>query len=333
MTLESHRKIESTLSSVFRYNNFTYKYEGDNIELKQILNELEVYMKYIKRLRNRYGINKNYSMESIIEKILLPIAKDNYKFHIQAFYESLKYVKEKLEPFCEKSNGDAKNNDITVGECPYIKGILSLLNDLIIDFNEIYWQIEEHFLNNPQDRKSGVRRVIMGREILYSSIDILIKNLPNKESYHSAVSIFLLRQTIEISILRALNICYFIDNNGKEQKFKIDDIFDFIQNNKKYIKIPVSISLLEKIINWSNFYIHKGVSGYHWQIIMSQLALIPLHRMSQDDKNTSIHGIQINKNFYYNDLEPKIKECLKLKDAQVIRFENPECLLTDNVFE
>ena len=66
---------------------------------------------------------------------------------------------------------------------------------------------------------------------------------------------------------------------------------------------------------------------------MSQLALIPLHRMSQDDKNTSIYGIQINKNFYYNDLEPKIKEFLKLKDAQVIRFENPECLLTDNVFE
>lgn len=340
MTLESHRKIELTLATIFRYNSLAGKYEGENIELRQVLDELNDYLNYVKKLKPKYNIKKEHSLEDIAKEIFSKIKnkdrmnhiKHHFNCHIEAFEISLKDVQRDLELICNnEDNCNVKVGDNLLGR--YIKGRLALLRDLIFDFNEIYWQIEEYIYDRPQKMKSSVRRMIMGREILDSSICILKREVLYSGISYSPVSIFLLRQSIEISMLRALGIYSFVDKEGIELKYSLNQIYKFLKKNKKYIKIPVEISLLDKIVQWTNLYVHKAITKYCWQIIVAQKVLIPLHTMSKDDKNMSIYGIQINKNFYYNDLEPKIKECLKLKDAQVIRFENPECLLTDNVFE
>lgn len=59
MTLESHRKIELTLSSVFKYNSLAGKYEGENIELRQVLDELNDYLNYVKKLKPNIILKKN----------------------------------------------------------------------------------------------------------------------------------------------------------------------------------------------------------------------------------------------------------------------------------
>lgn len=328
-TIEEYRKIEITINRVFTYNFF----QGDEILLKQILDEINLYLKWVDSLKVKYKIRKEHSIEHIAEQIFSEtITKNNFKYHIEAFCISLIAVKEDLNSICE---ADDDENKIKVKDCSYIKGILALLKDLILDFNEIYWQIEEVFFNNPQDTKSGRRRMFMGREIFKSSKDILKRQVSYGEISYSSVSIFLLRQSIEITILRALGIYSFVDDKNKEQKVKLDKLLCFIKDNKKYIKFPVKTSILKKIIKWSNPYVHKAIMHLHWQIIISQKTLLPLFVGGEDKQTMSIHGaIQINMDFYQNNLESELIKHLGLKNnVRTIRIENPDCLLTKNIFE
>ena len=318
---EKYRKIEETLSNIFNSKN-------NDIYLKQILDEISIYLNWVKELKLKYRIKKEHSIEYIAQQILSKITKSNFKYHIEAFYISLKEVASDLNKI-----DDAYK--IKISNCNnYIKGVLALLNDLILDFNEIYWQIEEIMLNNPQSRKSGRRRMFMGREIFKSPKDIVRRLVNYDEISYSSISVFLLRQSIEITILRALGIYSFVDINNCEQKIKLDKIIDFIEKNKKYIKIPVEMPILKKIIKWSNPYVHKAVMNLHWQIIIAQKVLLPLFVGGKDKNSWSIHGaIKINKKFYHNDLEQDLIIYLKLKNTKIIKFNKPDCLLTDNNFE
>ena len=87
----------------------------------------------------------------------------------------------------------------------------------------------------------------MGRENFKSSKDIVRRLVNYDEISYSSISVFLLRQSIEITILRALGIYSFVDINNCEQKIKLDKIIDFIEKNKKYIKIPVEMPILKKL--------------------------------------------------------------------------------------
>lgn len=349
MTLEAHRKIESTLETIFYNKNCDY----ENIKLKQVLDELEVYIKFIKSLRSRYGIKKDYSIESIAENIFSPMLKDNYKFHIEAFYVSLLYIQENLKKSHESKGfagvfignnvtigdntiieGNAKTrNDIKISECPDARGILELLNDLIIDFRSIYWIIEKEFYNNVNIEVLGINRAINGLEMLDLAKNVLNIQLPYLRRSYSCISIFLFRQLIEVSILRAFGVYAFFDENIKEAKFSLSNIFDFLRKNKKYIKIPVKISVLEKITQWSNTYIHKAVLQYHWEIIIAYKILLPLYSLSKNEKAVSIYGIQINKQFYDTELEKSLKNALKLENTEPLRFDFGSCFLTDETFE
>lgn len=325
-----YQKIEITLSKIFAIANWEC---NDNISLQQILNEIDEYIKYVDSLKKKYSKKqKSYTDEHIAEDIFSEITIDNFRLHIEAFYISIKAIKDELCSICKN------NEEIKIGNYfynGYIKGRLLLLNDIILDFNEIYWQIEEYFFNRPQPRKSGRRRIFMGREIFETSKSILRRQVSYQQHAYSSVSVFLLRQTIEITTLRALNIYGFFDNEGNKQKFRLEDILDFIENNKKYIKFPVKLSILKKIIKWSNPYIHAGFMYYHWQIIIAQKVLQLLFRGGEDNKSKSTHGaIKINRKFYENQLEKDLIKFLGLKNnIEIKKLGKPDCLLTDNTFD
>lgn len=334
-------KLEKSLNTIFKYNQVEQKYRGDDILLKQVINELDLYLNWLSNLKTNYGIKKDYSPEHIAEQIFTCITKDNFKYHIEAMYMSANNIKENLYNLFNKLLENDKDcaEKIMIGDVKYsndIKGQLALLNDLIIDFNEVYWQIEEKFCQRPQNRKSGKRRILMGREIYKASIDVLYR-MPNHNTIsYSVVSVFLLRQAIEVTVLRALGIVYFLDKNEQEQKIKFDKILDFIEKNKKYIKFPVSKSLLKKITKWSNLYVHKGIIYYNWQIIIAQNVLSALFSGGEDNNHKSIFGaIKINRNFYENNMETELINFLFKNNAdniRLVKYKDPECLLTDKTF-
>lgn len=342
MEFDDRIRLETSLNTIFRHDQFEQKYCGDDILLKQVIDELDLYLNWLANLKTKYNIRKEYSLEHIAEQIFFKyVTKDNFKYHIAAMYISVNEIQKNLNDLYDELLENDKDyaEKITISEPKYsniIKGQLALLNDLIIDFNENYWKIEEYFFQRPQRRKSVKSRVLMGMEIYQASIDALYR-VPNyKTISYNTVSIFLLRQAIEVTILRAFGIICFLDKNNTEQKIKFDKILDFIENNSQYIEFPISKSLLKKIMNWSNIYIHKGFMHFNWEIIIAQNVLSALFRGGKDEKQWSIFGsIKINRNFYENNMEKELINFLFENNAdniRLVKYKDPECLLTDKTF-
>ncbi|MGF7441499.1 hypothetical protein [Campylobacter concisus] len=322
--IEKYRQIESTLKLLL-----DNKHE---VSLKQILDEIDIYLQWLSSIKSKYGITKEYPLEHISEQIFSDITRDNYKMHVLAMSITIEEVRSDLKRICQEDK-DGSNIKANSNNC--VKGLLALLNDIILDINEVLWQIEEIIFQNPQTTKSGRRRLFFGREIFGTSKNIVRRLVDYSGISYSSASVFLIRQAIEVTILRALGIIAFVDKDGKEQKFKMDKIFNFIKNNRKNIKFPIEFSILDKIIKWSDVYVHKGIMYYHWQIIVAQKVLLPLFRAGNDGKNYSLSGaIQINRQFYEKELDKELIKFLELRDdVTARRLKSPDSLLTDKVFE
>ena len=309
--IEKYRQIESTLKLLL-----DNKHE---VSLKQILDEIDIYLQWLSSIKSKYRITKKYTLEHISEQIFSDITRNNYKMHVLAMSITIEEVRSDLKRICQE---DKDGSNIKANSNNYVKGLLALLNDIILDINEVLWQIEEIIFKNPQTTKSGRRRLFCGREIFSTSKNIVRRLVDYSGISYSSASVFLIRQAIEVAILRALGIIAFVDKDGKEQKFKMDKIFNFIKNNRKNIK-------------WSDVYVHKGIMYYHWQIIVAQKVLLPLFRAGTDGKNYSLSGaIQINRQFYKKELDKELIKFLELRDdVTARRLKSPDSLLTDKVFE
>jgi len=71
---EKHRKIEETLSNIFNFKN-------NDIYLKQILDEISVYLNWVQELKLKYRIKKEHSIEYIAQQILSKIIISRVCWH------------------------------------------------------------------------------------------------------------------------------------------------------------------------------------------------------------------------------------------------------------
>ncbi len=167
-------------------------------------------------------------------------------------------------------------------------------------------------------------------------------------------SVFLIRQSIELKLYGILGISD-IHHANSSVKIKLLDLFKFIdKNNQIKWEFKLSKSNLEKIILWTNDYVHNGVISSLWLIETAQYFIKDLFKSNQDDflvqlnklcneasfSDTqtipySIHcSVKIGKEYYNNKLRVDfinylISENPKLKEGKVkiIVKSRPECML------
>ena len=155
MEFDDRNRLEISLKRIFEYHQFEEKYYGDDILLKQIIDELDLYLNWLANLKMKYNIKQDYPLQHIAEQIFVGdfFAKDNFKYHIAAMYFSVNEIRKNLYELLKNDKDNA--DKITISAPKYlnvIKGQLALLNDLIIDFNELYWKIEEYFYGRERDK-------------------------------------------------------------------------------------------------------------------------------------------------------------------------------------
>ncbi len=315
MNIESYREIELTLRNIF--NNTVVKEE---ISLTKVIEQIQQYQQWISELKKEFGIKKICSLEHITNQIFSKntIDKNMCKMHIMAMEIAVKDIYDDLTR--QDENWGINNH--------YIKGKLALLNDVILDINELIWKCKEAFLNEPQNRKSGRRRLFDSREIFFSSKNLLRRHFFYNDISFSSISVFLIRQSIEIKTLNCLGIYNIIDKEEIPKKIKLEDLLSFIEKNK-YIEFPVKKSLLLKIIKWSNSYIHRGVMHYHWEIILAHKILQPLFSMGEGKTMISLNGaVKIEKKYFndalYNDLLKHLD--FSIENTKIIKI-SPEAII------
>lgn len=132
----------------------------------------------------------------------------------------------------------------------------------------------------------------------------------------SAVS---LRQTIELKMQRILGVADYFDLKGQKIFTNHYFFFDFILQNKSHIDLSsLNIRIIQKVFEFCNICVHKGIMPYYWQMYYATKFCDPLFfdPDNKKRKNWSIHSsIRITN---YNHLKTK------LENELLEKFPKPE---------
>jgi len=293
--------------------------EQEEYTWEDILSKLATYKIWITTLITDFSIKKQYTDEHIAEHIFCNhnISKTICKYHIVAIKQCIKDLEDELLA--------SKKQNIPATE-KYIKGKLALLKDIVLDTYELIGQCEEVFLQKTATLKLGRRRIFASNEIYNNSKNLLRRHFYYNDITFSSISVFLIRQSIETKVLNSLGIYSIVDENDEAVKFKLESIVEFINQNEN-IKFPIKKSILLKITKWTNYYIHRGIMHYHWQIIWAHKVLQPLFSMGVGETKIHLYGaVKINKDYFDNKLEAELLKYLNITEAKINKC-NPEALI------
>ena len=274
---------------------------------------------------------KNYKDEHIAEQI----------FHRERERKDLKeWAKYELvaaKRLFEWSRDLIKANAVDPQITSLVEVEMKFLKDV---FTELMVLIEEaYFYVRAESAKFGgwkKRNVIHSDEIFFASRMLSKEMIIEKERGHFAIrptSIFLIRQAIEIRIKNGLGIDIITEKSGKLVKLPVEVLLQILEkvqkNNPQSIDFPIKISILKKIIKWSNYYIHGGFSPFLWDIVWAQHILKPLFSRGSYKKWHSRYGaIKITKGCY-DSIDKMIKKLMNRKDIVVHRQAHPEAIIME----
>jgi hypothetical protein len=122
-------------------------------------------------------------------------------------------------------------------------------------------------------------------------------------------SVFLIRQSIELKIKNALGINFICDNTGRMIKFPGDKLMEFFFS-KSEIELPnIKKSIVRKIHNWSQYFVHGGYVLNLWQIDIAHDLLNPLFDKGERNGSLSIYGgVKIKKEYYETNFKKDLEE-------------------------
>ena len=326
MYLDAKTKLKYELRTIFPIipigNN------NSEFSLERIFSLIDDYIHiYLNKIKENLKIINENSLENIVREVFNQnINANNIKWHVLAVEYSVNIIYKELRNI----SNQVENYNIISLKNPYIKGRLALLNDVIQDFDEFESKYECLLLGE-KSNISFCRRSFSSREPFFNSREILRRNFYYNDITFSSVSVFLIRQSIELKLLRCLGIQKIKKEKDKKinAKYTQKQLLSFFKGNQ-YIYIPVDTDILLKIIRWTNIYIHEGYMNYHWLIILSQEYLKKLFISPIDSKSINLDGsIKIDENYFKTDLLDELLLKLKLDKRKVFieKSSSPEAII------
>ena len=191
------------------------------------------------------------------------------------------------------------------------KHIVDLIFDLAPFMDQIMRKKDPNYQFIAGGKSYSQNSIWMFREAsnLFWSSTVADKNLLSHMSA-IALSVFALRQAVEIRFRRAIGILKIVDEaNQNDAKLRHDFILDFVAKNLDLIELKIgSMINLTRIYKWTNFSIHTGGMPRIWEI---QFALEYCGKVFEPDAPDPKKGWDINSSV-------KIKNYAELKK----RWEN-----------
>ena len=166
----------------------------------------------------------------------------------------------------------------------------------------------------------GKRFYIDAYETFSASRQILRKHIVEKAVGNFVLgptSILLIRQSIELWLKGIFGINYITDEKGNLLKLQPERLFELLKS--KSVSIPVSGTVINKIHQWTQPYVHAGWMSHTWEIEQAQFVLIPIFHSEK---------IKIQKT-YYNKVEQLLQGILKNPTLKLNRLTNPICTLIE----
>lgn len=216
--------------------------------ITEMLKKFFPHIKPIKEYTNEFLANQIFKIE-VAEKDLRAL----HKYSLIAILKEMGWLKEELGRY--KQCG--YYSDVFRGEIQYLWNIVYSIQEFI--------ETVQSYNQQENCRHHFSRRRIDSKEIMY-----LARRMPRYEYYFNdiaqgPVSIFLIRQGIELRIIEILGI---LNINMKEDnslvKVSPDKLLIILKNSQ--IKLPMAYSIIEKIHSWTNLYIHRARIYDYWEM-------------------------------------------------------------------
>jgi hypothetical protein len=191
-------------------------------------------------------------------------------------------------------------------------GIMEYFKFLIIDSIILVSDCEEQHGIRPS-RQMGKQNILSSADSYRSSVNMKLFSSAWSSLSSFNASVFLIRQSIELKIKNALGINFIQDSNGAMLRIPGDKFMKFFFDNKE-IELPnIKKSIVRKIHNWTQYFVHGGYVLNLWQIDIAHTLLQPLFKGGDRNGTLSIYGgIKISKKYYDNqfkiDLEKYIQD-------------------------
>jgi len=294
-------KPPDELVKFYRYIEKKSK-KHDFLDQDKFINILKCYIDYLNHLYKTWFRKRvSYSDEHLAEHLFVreisnKQAKNWVKYQLQALIQSVNRVSDDI---LKKSQ--RPSSSLVFIQVPDFLDELKLLKE--ITFESIpFLDISHYYITGKYPSWTfGKRNIMNSLEIFEASKNLLRNKLfENRGQFPiRATSIVLIRQAIEIRIKNALGIEYIVDEKGKLVKVPSTLFIDIIKNNQDKVIFPIKISIILKIYNWTQYYVHGGLAPYTWEIEWAHYLLDKLFSVGEYKNIESVFGsIKINKSFY-----------------------------------
>jgi hypothetical protein len=268
---------------------------------------IELFEKYIKEINDRIlaifpKMTFHTNLDHIGEQIF---AIEIDKKDLDSFYKIQfcgmvivirKYYSELLK--FTKTEG-FYNNDNFCGNMEYFKY-------LIIDSLMLIADCEIQHGIHPV-RQMDKQNIISSNDSYISSLRMKIDLSAYSSLSSFNASVFLIRQSIELKIKNALGINFICDNTGRMIKFPGDKLMEFFFSNSEIEFQNIKKSIVRKIHNWSQYFVHGGYVLNIWQIDIAHDLLTPLFDTGEKNGSLSIYGgVKIRKEYYETEFKTEL---------------------------
>ena len=332
MSILNHKEVPGEISTI--YLNLKGIKNISNFDYKTYKRLYGIYHDYLKNLFKKWfkkypGYSDEYIAEQLFyREVFLKDMKNNLKIKFYGLIKSLERENVLIKKYYNENIYD-----------PQLVDELSLLKEMIFEsipfLNWIY-----EYTEGAEAGYRWMKRTEIHSQEVFSSSQMLLRN----NIYHNSIgeyvvrptAIFLIRQAIEIRIKNVLGIDYITDDKGKMLKLPGEIFIEIIKTNSDDILFPVKTSIVLKIHNWSNYYIHGGTLPNIWEIEWAHYILTPLFSSGKYKDYWNLFGsVKITKHFY-DEINDKIKEiiCRNGSDPNkiyIMKLNKPECFIVDNI--
>ena len=272
MSLANIEKIPNELNDFRKYIELFYK-KPRNIKLREWISLSNKYLTYYSTLYDKWFPRaKNLSTEYIVgqifkQQIKTKDSKTFYKCDMYAFIESFKRVNEKI---LEMKRGRKYKE---------LDGYIKNFREMIIEGIEYLNYLSVH--TEGKSRNYGIWKTtrLTSKELFDASIMLWIGDRhPFRIGFSSITptSVMVLRQAIEVRLRNALGIHGIQCQNGRNKKLPQKFFFEFIKRHSDKIELPVELSIIEKIFDWTQTYVHGGVLKRTWEVELAFHLISPL---------------------------------------------------------
>lgn len=209
---------------------------------------------------NRLSTKRRYSDEHLAEQIYTELDdKWYFIYNTQVIIGSLKRKKEQLLRI-------ANNPELFSGDFLSLHDILVDVSTFLMCYAK-WKEIDTDFWP-----AAYMRKRISAFEVFSSGLYISKRKAHIDDFAIPPLSIFLLRQAIELRIREILNINVLVNEKNQVIKITSDKFLPVLSENE--VILPVKKHIIEKIHQWANEYVHLGNFDFFWKVEFAQFYLM-----------------------------------------------------------